>query len=238
MYIANYLSRVDNMNSIVKKIGLVAGLLLAGTTSSHALVISATGAMDYIPAPASVMPGVLESNTLIRYFDEFPQGKTLPFNLTVDLTAPGSYTGTSLTAPATLGSIAAGTLFDSYSFHFDNLSNTAGTSFRAVGTVTFDQDILGVMVTNTRLVSSDFLGLLTTYPAWSGVGMETSDIVGISADRRTLSLSLLTAGTGTDRLRVITAGTPVNVDEPMPLLLLGLSGVMLSLFVRRKRVAA
>lgn len=226
------------MRGIVKKLAIIVGIAVAGAGSVQASVIGTTGAMDYISTPDSIMPGVLQSNTLIRFFDESPQGKVLPFNLSAELTAPGSYTGNSLTSPAVLGVISAGIKIDSYMFHFDNAANNA-TSYQAAGTVTFNQDILGVMVGRNTLDVSDMLGLFTWYPISTVAGLEANDVVGISGDRRTLSLSLQTVGRETDRLRVITA-TPASlamqtqsVDEPTPLLLLGLSTLMIGLAVRR-----
>lgn len=217
------------MRGIVKKLAITVGVALAGVGSAQASVIGTAGAVSYIATPGSIMLGVLESNTLIRFFDEPPQGKVLPFNLSAEITAPGSYSGTSLNPPSVLGVLSAGIKIDSYMFHFDNAANST-TSYRAVGSVTFDQDILGVMVGRNSLDASDFLGLFTTYPARTG--LEAGDVVGISGDRRTLSLSLVTVGLGTDRLRVITAA-PTPVDEPTPLLLLGLGTIMIGMAVRR-----
>lgn len=223
------------MRGIVKKLAIGAGVALVGAGSAQASVIGTTGAMDYISTPWTIMPGELQSNTLIRFFDEPPQGKVLPFNLSAEITAPGSYTGTSLIAPSMLGVLSAGIKIDSYMFHFDNAANNS-VAYRAEGTVTFSQDILGVMVGRNSLDVSDMLGLFTWYPVSATAGLEASDAVGISSNRRTLSLSLLTTGQETDRLRVITAApTPplASVDEPTPLLLLGLGTIIIGIAVRR-----
>jgi hypothetical protein len=118
-------------------------------------------------------------------------------------------------SPAT---ILAGTAVDSYFLHSDPVSLVANF----FGTVTFDREILGVILLAPRLNESDsVLGAPgTAYPTGElARGVEESstelDAVTLSADRRTLTVALRTLGKA-DQLRVVTASSLVVPAAPTP----------------------
>ena len=167
-------------------------------------VLGTTGAVASVNPLANVTPGVTQSNSAISVFYE--QSKVLGVGgVTVDRTATGT-----ISAPGDLtgGTIPAGTAVTSHYLHFDAV--TGGTNL--TGTVTFSEDILGVIVTRANLEGSDAaLGYSgTTYPtavATEGVELP-NDVVTISANRRTLTVNLTAAGgVPLDNIRVIGAKT-------------------------------
>jgi hypothetical protein len=163
--------------------------------------------VERIGAPASVKLNKLTSNTCVRLFHE-RQDVSLARNLKVDISKPGTYDRRADLTPAW---IPAGTVVDSHLLHADNIGNA---KVRLTGSVTFDADILGLIVSDRSLDKSDGLGSPTTsYPtdlerrglelAWGG------DIVTVSPDRRTLTFDL-GFSTVLDQIRVLTANAPVS----------------------------
>jgi hypothetical protein len=160
----------------------------------------------------------------------------------VNFTATGTYHPL-LTNEAPSSAINSGTVLDSYLFHFDMFFT--GVNARALGTVTFDSNILGIIGTHNTLVSTDsWLGIPTTLyetttPMFGGRGLEGADFStaasrdwsAISADRRTLTLDL-GVGEWFDDVRVLVASNPSAVPSPasLPLIVIGLS---ILLFVRQ-----
>jgi hypothetical protein len=205
--------------------------LLLAASPAAAAVITAPNVVE-IAAPGSTLEGDLEDNTLIRLFAE--STVTLASALTVDVTAPGIYQNGSAPIAAS-GSIAAGTKVDSYFIHFDPANGTqTGT-----GSVTFDTDILGVLVyTSTLAAGSD--GLLgapgTLYVTGANRGLEfgpSEDVVTLSSDLRTLTLSLREQSSRVDQLRVVVASPGSLIPEPDTALLFG--GGLLALAALRRR---
>ena len=200
-------------------------VLLLAASPAAAAVIGTSGGVTEIGAPASTLQNARESNTQIVLFAE-QASVTLGTALSVDVTAPGTYNGGSPPAAGS-GSIAAGTRVDSYFVHFDRVNGNAVVG----GSVTFDSDILGVIVYSAGLDASN--GLLgaggTSYI--SGVsthGLEfAEDVVTLSGDLRTLTLSLQEQPNRVDQLRIVVAA-----PEPGTALLLG--GGLLALAATRR----
>jgi hypothetical protein len=203
------------------------GMLICGLTSllivanGNAGIISVTGDISFTSPPADVRPNKTENSNMVLFEEQ--QNVLLGQDLWVDIAAPGSYTGTSLAGGI---AISSGTVVDSFYVHFDPILGTGEmTDPPIVGSITFDKDILGIIVTNLgtecgaspitdcHLSNSDFLGAIgTTYPGNIGNRvLEDNDMVTLSADRRTLNLSLSTYQTGIDQLRIIVDPT---VPEP------------------------
>jgi hypothetical protein len=192
---------------------VVAAWFSAGTATAD--IIGTTGAIDIISPPPSVKPGHLTSNTDIFTFQEQSR-LSLPTSVAVDITSAGTYESVASLTP---GTIAAGTLVQSYFLHTD----TASGSQMYDGSVTFSTPILGVMVLSATLSNSDStLGASgTTYPTGdSERGLELSadqDHVTLSSDLSTLTVHFFTHG-NVDEVRILTAAP---VPEPSSLLVAG-----------------
>jgi hypothetical protein len=200
---------------------VLASVLWISAHPAAAAVIGTTGAMTEIGAPVSTLEGALASNTQIFLFAE-GTGITLGAALTIDVNAPGSYSNANLPAPGA-SQIAAGTQVDSYFVHYDVASGNQTN----VGSVTFDSNILGVLIYAAALDASDgVLGAFgTTYvPGGSDAnrGLDFGpDAFTLSADLRTLSFSLQENSNRLDQVRIVVASPPPVVPEPGTALLLG-----------------
>lgn len=213
--------------------GSVAGVCAAllALSSASGAIIGTTGAATHIATPASALPEVISSDTQVFAWDE-DQFVTLPGPLTVNAVLSGVYNNpASLISPA----IPAGYRVASHYIHFDPVAPEIFTS-TASGTVTFDADIIAVIVLGdggpTYLDDSDYLGSSTLYPdglAIRGVELSAnSDSFGISPSRRVLSFNFVATNPG-DAIRVITEQVPA----PTGVALIGATGVCLG--ARRRR---
>jgi hypothetical protein len=123
-------------------------------------------------------------------------------------------------SPATL---QPGTIVNSYALHFDVVGSLATQNAKeAVGSITFTDDVLGLIALSDTLNSTNAsLGLSgVLYSSGTDHGLElnpagggTSDVVTLSADRRTVTVDLQNASFPDD-LRIVTA-----VPEPASLTL-------------------
>ena len=172
------------------------------TSNSFAGINSATPFITQIdPPPVSVVQGDTESSGEIKAFNE-QQDITLASDVTVNITAPNIYDDIGIITP---GVISAGTSANSHFLHFDPV----GTDTQTLGgSVTFDSDILGVVILSNDLDGSDsILGLPDTiYPvadAERGLELGTDEFVTFENDLRTLTVQF---GADIDQIRVITAG--------------------------------
>jgi len=171
-------------------------------------ILSTTPNVVEIEAPPSVLGHALEADTLVRAFNE-RYGVVLPVGLDVNISTPGRYDSTTSLTPRT---IPAGSLVQSHFLHFDPEGSTRSDTH---GSVTFDMDILGLIVTNEELDLADhLLGLAgTIYPTGEyGRAAEvwSEEIITLEADQRTLQLDYIRAGGFYyDQLRVISACTPL-----------------------------
>jgi len=194
---------------------LVIGLL---STSISAAIVGTTGNLVEITPPASVVTGMLESNTQVFVFQE-QSLLELTSNIDVNISLPGTYHFFRYTLPPlTPSTISAGTVIDgSYFLHFDAASVPSYVWVN--GSVTFDCPIIGVNILTPQLDSSDAaLGASgTIYP--TGIepdrGMTFEEYVTLSADMRTLSMFFeigTVVDTNLDQIRVITMCEPVCGD--------------------------
>ncbi|WP_428386888.1 hypothetical protein [Mucisphaera sp.] len=193
-------------------------LALAGTL---ALTASARAAIDsgtagpgdtflQISPPTNVGNNNQNTNDTLFAFDE-KQKQVLTSGLTLDLPAA--------TSPTVL---PAGTIISSHYVFVD----PSGSRNNVVGTVTFDNPILGIIFEDINLDASNFLGAIgTTYASPSLLGLEGGDLVAISGTN-TVSIDF-TAGSPGDYIRVITEDIP----EPATASLLALG--LLSMSRRR-----
>jgi hypothetical protein len=141
----------------------------------------------------------------------------------VDISQPGVVTNASQFTPAT---IDTGTYVNSQLLHFDPVGNGSGV---LRGSVTFDTNVLGIIVTSARLNATD--GQLrrpdavyaTTFASRGAEfnGSADQDSVTLSADRRTVTFVSHVAS-GLDEIRVVTTVPPgscgaVDVPPPSPI---------------------
>lgn len=207
------------------------------STLSPVALLSTSGQVQIIAAPPSVREGALESDVVARVFAE-RLGFVLPTDLVTDITAPGAY---DTVAGLTPGVLPAGTVVDSFFLHADRVGSP-GAAARYVGSVTFDVDILGLMVQVPALRASDaVLGapgtLYSTSPTVDDLELDPAaperDSVVLSADRRTLMFDFRTT-VSTDTVRIVTAAGAV--PEPAGALLLGLGALGLLGYAWHRRV--
>ena len=232
---------------------LLFGLVLSfHAGQSRAAISSLSGDIEQIAPPASVVIQNLTSSDFLRIFRE-QMNFTLTSDLGVDFTLAKVYDGTG-DLPTTHPTISAGTAIDSYFVHGDSLGSAL---VQFDGSITFDTEILGVILTNkigtasnpgSKLLetSDGILGYVgTAYPSAGntnrqvelGASLSGADQLELSADRRTLTLHLSVAE-AIDQLRVITAPSLTTAAVPEPssaILVLGLSAAW-ALIAGRARI--
>lgn len=193
---------------------LWAAMFVLNALAANAAVVSTTGdVQQLLVPPATVMPNAFENDNTIWIFTE-KLSYTLTAPLVVNISAPGFYD----TYPASPSyTLPAGLTVDVYFMHFDPRNVR-----RRSGSVTFDKPILGVIVRDTQLFASNYLGLPGTMYPNSGTnrGLEdTQDSITLSADMKTIEVDWRASSPG-DRIRIITAGIPTTaIPEPTTLAL-------------------
>ena len=200
------------MRSSKTLLAVGAAVILAASTIAVAgafITSTGDGVIHLDVPPPSVAPNALEHPTATFAFDE-RQGITLSSPVAIDGVAPGTYAR----FPMGSATIPAGTIVDSHLIHGD-VTRTRFTRHRT-GSVTFADDILGVIASTARLASSDtqlgapgtvYAGISTT---WRGLeSVENNSPLGdkytISNDRRTVTFDVNT--TVMDEIRVLTRPT-------------------------------
>jgi hypothetical protein len=189
-------------------------LILGAGGAARAAIIGTSGAVVMIAPPPSVRTSMLESDTEIRAFNE-QQNITLNTNISADITVPGVSPSAS-SQNFSPGMIASGTKVSSYLAHFDAVGNRTSNPAPLSGSITFDTDVIGLIVLSQAQNNTDAYPGLTSvsYPQQEpsrgleivvgGVGQDSNDEITLSADRRTVFLNLRT-GMVQDEVRIITA---------------------------------
>lgn len=210
---------------------LLVVLLLAPGLNVHAAIVSLTGDLVAAPAPASVLDGALESNVSMLVFSE-RSGYVLAAEVDAVLALPSlSFAGDAIPSAGTIGT---GSPVDSWLVHADRIG--AAWSSRMSGSVTFDSDILAVIVRSSNLAATDAelgaAGTLYGTDAYRGID-DANDTIAISADRRTLTLAL--RHSTLDNLRVVTAAALADASPvPLPASLLLLPAALFVLLRSRR----
>jgi hypothetical protein len=176
---------------------------LAAAPSRAGVVV--TGQLTVVAPPPSVQKGADQSSTTAIIFQE-RSGFTLPSNVAVDVTAPGTSNSGNGYTPSP-GTVALGTSVDVWFIHSDPPGNV---STNYVGTVTFDTPILGIIDTIPGLNDTDAsLGHPgTSYPTGlANRALETPDTLTLSANDRTISFNFTTSS-AVDEVRILVAAVP------------------------------
>ena len=188
---------------------LVCFLAVLAVTPAYAAIKVTSRPVVQVPPPLSVRPEAYTSNTEIRAFDE-TQNVITPVPITVNISEPGTYSSLLQLTP---GVIPAGTCVQSQFLHLDNVGVTQ--MVRLEGSVTFDADVLGIIVLSPNLdLTDDLLGVQETdYPTGSfplrGVELQGSnaqmnpDVITLDNNLRTVTVNLEVVG-ALDSIRVIT----------------------------------
>jgi PEP-CTERM motif len=181
---------------IAATIGLVT---LAAATPASADIVSVSGSLDIIGAPANLnntLPP--QSNTRSMIF--FERDTVLTSNLAVDASGSGSF------PPLNGGTVPTGTPLETYMI----FSNPVSGTHTYDGSVTFAENILGVVVLDASLDRTDaILGSPTTlYQLGNSRGLELSqDSFTIDPSLHTVTFHFETS-TFTDQIRVLLRTVP------------------------------
>ena len=173
---------------------LAAGTLLFTAAESSAITFQDDIIDGGSAAGLNLNQGGNENN-LARLFTE-KQGVILPGAVSLDRVPPTF--GSS-------GTLAAGSLVNSYLFHFDLPGTPSLTEIS--GSVTFDQPILGLIFSWNNLLATDStLGLASSYYNHSTRGLEafSQDSWSISGGTLTFNFEF-GAAEGVDNVRILTA---------------------------------
>ncbi|MFZ4574833.1 MAG: hypothetical protein ACOYN0_10580 [Phycisphaerales bacterium] len=197
------------------------------SSSAFAIITNVTGSATVAPIPPSLTIGAFESNEQARIM--FERNRLLPEAQEVDITATGLVDQLSDLTP---GAIPAGTAVSSYILHADSVGITTRTY---EGSVTFSDDILGIIVGSNRLINTDARFGRDGTAYWNGTsrGLDLganpgTETLFLSVNRNTVAFRL-TVGEGMDEVRVLTA-----IPSPGALALAGLAA---STGLRRRRFA-
>lgn len=216
-----------------------AAVLCAAVTTAAPIVI-VTGdvtlvptpiALSYPDSPVSAPTAILFNEYLNAVMPTFSGFDPLLVGLDfypLQISTPGTYPPDTEAG----GQIASGSEFSSYILHFDWLPES-----RAVGTIEFDQPILGLQTfgafplremlfqtAGVNLIGSTGVELCNSDPL-------TCDLLVLSADRLTLSFDLRING-ATDDVRIFVTADAAPVPEPATLALMAV-GVSLVAWRRR-----
>jgi hypothetical protein len=191
--------------------------------------------VSIISAPGDIRNGVMESNTEVVAFPEL-QNVALGADLSVNISVPGATPASPVDDNFSPAVIPAGSLVSSYFLHCDRVGSSTANPTNFVGSLTFDTDVLGLIILQDELNATHALpGLAGTQYSLTG-GLEINstaafDAITLSPDRRTVTFDFRDAN-APDDVRIITAAVP----EPSSLCLAMIgAAAMIGLRYRRRR---
>jgi hypothetical protein len=180
------------------------------TTSGNAAMVGSCGGAVPIPGRTSLDEGKVEGTRFAHVLVE-RAGVKLAAQLTVDAVTPRRYASTS-SLPAPKPKIAAGTVVDSYLLHSDPVGHSLLGGNHFALQVSFDTNILGVIVADGSLIGSDAaVGIPgVPYSVFANRGLELQpfgDSLTI-VDRHTVRMFFNTS-TYLDDVRIVVAHSAV-----------------------------
>ena len=167
-----------------------------------------TGQLSLIKPPTSILQDALASDTEAYVFIE-QDDVGLADPLKVNTTDAGTF---NTSGSLEMANLARSTRINSYFIHFDRTGQPVQL-VNIVGSITFDNDILGLILLTTELNNStpDLKSPGTAYGIGHGIELSTQeqlsqDSVTVSSNRRTLTVDLQN-NVQVDQIRVITRTT-------------------------------
>ena len=197
-------------------------LLLLQSATTQAGVISTSGAvLSPGTIPSDLSQGALVSGTEISLFAE-SMSVTTTESFTVDVIDTGRFDQVVDLSPHQIG---AGT-YDAWLLHVGHLSGSGMPELQ--GSLTFDTDVVGIMVKSTRMGGTDdlFGSAGTNYATGAsarGLELNQDDWLELSADRRTVTIQF-EIRTFIDEIRIITMASS-ETPVPGPAGLAALAGI-------------
>jgi hypothetical protein len=153
------------------------------------------------PAPASVNPGAVESNSHITLIRE---RQALTTSTEMKVIIPARTDGS---ANEQIVTLPAGMRVDSYLLHFDPVG-TPSQAVQVIGSVTFDHPVVGVFAIDPHLVRSQPIfkhPTMAYHDPDIRQGLEAQDSFTLSADGRTIRVLMSVREQQSDQLRVLVA---------------------------------
>ena len=193
--------------------------MLASTVSTATAGISSvSGDIDILTESADFRGNRTESSNVRIYQEQ--DTFLLPASVSIDMDG----------AMESGDSLANGVEVNSYYFHFDPVGRDRTV---ATGSVTFGEQIIGIMVNGQTLFLSDPVlanGSIVPNTGSASRGLDAGgDVISVSADGFTLNIESLTSSASYDQFRVLTAAP---IPTPGAMALLGLGGLAAA---RRRR---
>lgn len=204
---------------------LTAGAIALASAGAAADIAALAGLVQESAAPLSLDEGGLESDSTLNIIRE-ASGLTLGSNLEVDFLGAGSFSGAWQTYRP--GDVLAGAKIDVFLVHLDAAENLDSL---LSGVISFDTEILGIIVSGALLDASDAVvgipGVIYRPHGDKYRGAEGPlENFTVAGDLNKIYVTLHGAF---DEIRIITVST---VPAPGVMGLLGLGGLMAS---RRRR---
>jgi len=209
-------------------ISLAFALFWAVAAPSHAAFLTWSGIAAVPPFGDGTDSDLVNNDDFLGAANEL-QGVTLSSDLTVNTLVTGAVTVSGAIAPTT-ATIPAGTVVNSHFVEYDRADGSGGGN--VTDTMTFGplEQVIALIWADVQLDASDaVLGLpvvAVNYPTGTtGRRMienpEGTDTVSVSADRRTVDITMQVGDVNLDNLRIITTVVP----EPSSFVIVGLMAV-------------
>lgn len=168
-----------------------------------------TGAFEFLP-PWPQRSRAIRSDTNI-YVATQSRTFTLPESLAVNISVPGRYARPDDLTPS---QIPAGTAFHVFSLHYQPERAEGPGRYRASGSITFNRPVLGVITQHDELAA----GMLQLDGRVAGPALEhrqlelasRNDMVILSEDRKTLTITLDTPARFTDLVKVVVSAPSLS----------------------------
>lgn len=207
---------------------------------ANAGAMTVSGNVSLLPAPpVAAGPGDLVSGTNAFFWTE-RYDLSLPSPLAMDVipfqnNAVGMYTSNAPNTQSTWSGLLASGNYDSFMLH----AETPSKKFTSTGSITFDEDIVGIIFDQATLGTTDLLlGAVGTIYAGSGDnrGFELngpSNWFSVSPDRRTFAFQTV-VNQNINEVRIVTNAQSTLTAVPVPASIF-LFGSALCLLVWTKR---